>query len=533
MSAEAASSGNPKVKAGIIAGIVAVLVAAAIWCFLPYNVTYDLNGGTVPEGANPDSVNFVTEVTLVAPEKEGYVFAGWQGTGIVGTQKEVTIPMGSTGDREYKAVWHELISLNVGKVVIDHGFATVVDDNQTVKLALWGKPDNGDDVWEPIAETTYDKSSKNVEMNYSEKQKTTVFTLKKGEATFADVEDAYKSYMIMAENGADNYDVDQASGAAVNKDKAASFKMVFNPDCWKMHFTVKAQDKNVADNVLQVGVRVTCWNAWLKDKPYKPINQHKDAYLTVNPTTKGTDASMKVWKWDTESGHSYPESAVSDPQSYYFNVEIVGYKLTDGTMVKAGKDSGLKAKIVVKNGKKCGDKDAVYLKQGKESDIQKGELTITLSARDYTVTLDPGKGKLAKGVSDKIEYTFGEGADLPGDDQVTRTGYNFAGWFTKNGVKTGKWGEVVPAIDATFAGDKTLYAKWEIQKFNVSFNTNGGSKIADQAVKYGETVAKPKNPTLKDSKFDGWYTDKDCEKAFDFKTKITEDITLYAKWIEK
>ena len=38
------------------------------------------------------------------------------------------------------------------------------------------------------------------------------------------------------------------------------------------------------------------------------------------------------------------------------------------------------------------------------------------------------------------------------------------------------------------------------------------------------------NPVREGYTFIGWYTDKDYKNKYDFNTKITSDITLYAKW---
>ncbi|MBQ2031897.1 MAG: S-layer homology domain-containing protein, partial [Lachnospiraceae bacterium] len=67
----------------------------------------------------------------------------------------------------------------------------------------------------------------------------------------------------------------------------------------------------------------------------------------------------------------------------------------------------------------------------------------------------------------------------------------------------------------------------------VKFETNGGSPVSSQVVDYGYTAAKPAAPVKTGYDFGGWYTDKNCTDPFDFSTPITEDITLYAKWIPK
>ena len=70
-----------------------------------YTITYDLAGGTV---STPNPASFTDEsadFTLVSPTRAGYTFSGWSGTGIASTDPSVTIPLGSTGNREYTAHW--------------------------------------------------------------------------------------------------------------------------------------------------------------------------------------------------------------------------------------------------------------------------------------------------------------------------------------------------------------------------------------------------------------------------------------------
>lgn len=71
-----------------------------------YDITYNLDGGMLPEGVtNPDSYSKTETVTLKNPIKAGYAFTGWTGTGLDAATMTVTIPKGSTGDRVYTANW--------------------------------------------------------------------------------------------------------------------------------------------------------------------------------------------------------------------------------------------------------------------------------------------------------------------------------------------------------------------------------------------------------------------------------------------
>ncbi|MDP4208839.1 MAG: InlB B-repeat-containing protein [Bacteroidota bacterium] len=66
---------------------------------------------------------------------------------------------------------------------------------------------------------------------------------------------------------------------------------------------------------------------------------------------------------------------------------------------------------------------------------------------------------------------------------------------------------------------------------SVSFNTNGGSSIADLIVNYNSTITAPTAPIKTGYVFAGWFKDAACTNAWNFATDVvTASITLYAKW---
>lgn len=68
--------------------------------------------------------------------------------------------------------------------------------------------------------------------------------------------------------------------------------------------------------------------------------------------------------------------------------------------------------------------------------------------------------------------------------------------------------------------------------FRVLFDTAGGNSISPATdLSYGDTVAKPAEPTRNGYTFGGWYTDTACLNAWNFNNPISGDMTLYAKWI--
>ena len=68
--------------------------------------------------------------------------------------------------------------------------------------------------------------------------------------------------------------------------------------------------------------------------------------------------------------------------------------------------------------------------------------------------------------------------------------------------------------------------------FTVSFNSMGGSVVADQIVAANGTATKPADPTRDGYVFDGWTYDagNGTYEAYDFSTPVTADIELRASW---
>ena len=70
---------------------------------ITYEITYELNDGKL-EGSNPADYTIETDnIELKNPTKDGYEFKGWTGSNGEIPQKDITIPKGSTGDRNYIA----------------------------------------------------------------------------------------------------------------------------------------------------------------------------------------------------------------------------------------------------------------------------------------------------------------------------------------------------------------------------------------------------------------------------------------------
>lgn len=142
-----------------------------------------------------------------------------------------------------------------------------------------------------------------------------------------------------------------------------------------------------------------------------------------------------------------------------------------------------------------------------------------LTARTVTFDVDDGYAEPAQVIGD------GELAVRPDDEDQVKVGYQFVDWYTDGTFDT------LYDFATPVTGNVTIYAKY-LEKFFVSYDSNGGSQVAGQMVLDGGLATEPTAPPTKDGfAFAGWYTDNTFATLHDFANDtITADTTLYAKW---
>ena len=148
---------------------------------------------------------------------------------------------------------------------------------------------------------------------------------------------------------------------------------------------------------------------------------------------------------------------------------------------------------------------------------------------NYTITYNTNDGS---GTMTPTSYTIETATfDLP---TPTKTGYTFAGWYTKSDFSDTKVTQIVKGT----TGNKTFYAKWTANQYNITYkdqNTDNftGTHETGYPTKhtYG-TATTLKDATKTGYNFGGWHTDQACTNKVTSlgATAYTADITLYAKW---
>ena len=143
-----------------------------------------------------------------------------------------------------------------------------------------------------------------------------------------------------------------------------------------------------------------------------------------------------------------------------------------------------------------------------------------------------------------VTYTFSakysDGTDAPAN----------AWWRFDFGTRTVVVGDILEIQDWTFKGEPlaieaanvTQYlaptlsivegGSYEWGKRTVTFDVGEATPIDPVEVDFDRAVELPADPALEGKAFAGWFTDAEFEHAFDAKTFITEDITLYAKFAD-
>ncbi|MDE6241552.1 MAG: InlB B-repeat-containing protein [Anaeroplasmataceae bacterium] len=141
----------------------------------------------------------------------------------------------------------------------------------------------------------------------------------------------------------------------------------------------------------------------------------------------------------------------------------------------------------------------------------------------YHLTLEPYEGKLESNV---IQVEHSETIYLPIPNYK---GKAFQGWFDSDDIQFAD-GEGKCIVEASLLEGKTLYARYDILKCTVTFETNGGTTINPIQYNYGDKLGEIEIPTKNGLYFVGWYSS-DEEIQYTADTIIEENLTLYAKWI--
>ena len=119
-------------------------------------------------------------------------------------------------------------------------------------------------------------------------------------------------------------------------------------------------------------------------------------------------------------------------------------------------------------------------------------LTAQYTVNSYMLSFESNGGSEV----DSITQEYDSELHLP---TPLKTGYRFVGWFTN------------PSLDRDFtdtlmpAENKTLYAKWEVNQYTLSFETFGGTSIPSITKVYQGSIQSVNQPEKQGHTFAGWF----------------------------
>ena len=135
----------------------------------------------------------------------------------------------------------------------------------------------------------------------------------------------------------------------------------------------------------------------------------------------------------------------------------------------------------------------------------------TINGGTFAVTFDT-KGGSTVPVENVLN---GQKATKPADP--TRAGYTFGGWYTEE-TCTNPYGFATPVKNVL-----TLYAKWTINQYTITFKPENGDEDKTITQDYGTPVTAPANPTRTGYTFAGWNREIPA-------TMPAENMTVTARW---
>lgn len=259
-------------------------------------------------------------------------------------------------------------------------------------------------------------------------------------------------------------------------------------------------------------------------------------YVSLSNTATQTSVTVELWAW---TKWSLNESANT---LYFDNLAASGSATTSRgsatiyTTVESGTSWSTNNQVKIKTYTYSYTRGTSAVKRylyAKMIDVYKAgtmyaSTTFSVPAlASYTVSYNANGGSGAPSGQTKW---YGKSLTLS-SVKPTRTGYSFQGWATSAS------GSVAYAAGASYTENAavTLYAIWEANTYDVSYNANGGSGApANQTKTYGVALAlSATKPTRTNYNFLGWATSASATTAaYAAGGSYTDNaaITLYAVW---
>ncbi len=472
---------------------------------ITYTITYALNGGT-NNASNPSSYTVESAlITLQAPTRAGYTFAGWT--------EGSTIPAGSTGNKTFTATWSAAVTY-------------------TITYALSGGTNNAGNP------TTYTVESALITLQAPTKagytfvswtEGNTIPAGSTGNKTFTATWSAAVTYTITyaldgGTNNASNPTTYTVESAAITLQAPTKAGYTFTG--WTEGSTIPAGSTG----------NKTFTATWSAAVTYTiTYNLSGGTNNVSNPTSYTVESALITLQAPTKAGYTFvswtegntiPAGSTGNKTFTAAWSAAITYTITyalDGGTNNASNPTTYtveSATITLQAPTKAGYTFTGWTEGSTIPAGSTGNKTFTATwsaAITYTITyaLDGGTNN----ASNPTTYTV-ESATIT-LQAPTKAGYTFTGWTE---------GSTVPAGST---GNKTFTATWDAIPVNykITYTFNDGRTPAAEVVTAAAdgTFTAIADPVRGGYRFDGWYTSATGGEAFT-ETTLTADTVVYAHW---
>ena len=506
--------GDTKITSGICKFYEDTTLVAE-WDIIQYTVNYTMNGGT-NAGANPTTYNYHDTFTLEDPTKTGYTFLGWTYSGQTTPTKNVTVVVGTTGDKAYTANWQA----NTYTVTFDANGGTVAptskdvvfDTNVTLPTPTrTGYTFGGWFVGTKQYTTGTWKKDSDVTL-------VAKWTANSYTVTYDDVSIQTNNITVTFDynySGSTPTTVTLTNGQKLNPPTNPTrsnyyFKGWFTNSSCTTAYTFSGtitEDMTLYAGWTSSVVNNTTMSSWsYSGGVYTSTNKSNSSSSTYTITATMPITVTFSYKTSSEANYDilYIKKNGSTIESCSGSTSYVSYSV----MLNTGDSLTFS---YTKDSSQYSGSDCAYIK----------DLTYTPNV-SYTSTATASCGTVAGWVYDTtsthvITVTFDENVTLL---EPSRVGYTFDGWYYNgNKVESGAW-----KIDT----NATLTARWTKNQYTVTLDANGGTGVdASQTVTYDSSYTLP-TPTRTGYTFGGWFCGTTQYTGGTWLT--TNDVTLVAKW---
>lgn len=513
-----------------------------------YRITAELDGGTINGSPSWSQTYTIKDtVTLPTPIKTGYNFLGWVEKGANNTpNKNVVIPVGSTGDKTYVAKW-EIKKFEVDiNGILDSG---IIQNNtrgmgtfETYVNGVLAIRDNYYDYCNRAVPYGTEIEIKNIKAEtgrtYVKSSQSLKFTVTGNVSMTLQFKTNEYTYRFNANGGTGSMsDIKAKHGTSVKIPTSTFKKDYYTQTDWNTVAggtgTKYALGGTVSGYSGKDGDVVTLYAQWRKNRVKISLHANGSkmgasagSYFSLDALSfvaiGGTRAIYEgeYGGYVTDSTNSLPDIQSTgnlwlERTGYHYNPNESWNTKSDGSGKSYSENGGILAKDF--------------------ADLKDSDKSVTLYANwkpnNYKVRYN-GNGATSGTMTDS-SHVYDTVNSLT-KNAYARTGYTFTGWNTKADGKGTAYANGASVKNLTASKDEvvTLYAQWKANRYTLTYNANGGTvSTSSKTLQYGDAFGTLPTPKRDGHRFLGWYTSATGGTKVSEATKIgAENTTIYAHW---